>query len=132
MLAAEERRHQANAEQLEAKYIQPGVREKEGESERRLFVLQFVQPGRCGSHVRFGLDAGATLAAALRARVSWPTLLVDSRPRSARGFRGFGGSHADDGSLPAGQPLVRGLVLRRKMTAPRLGTHSLLARTSDR
>jgi erythrin-vacuolar iron transport family protein len=47
-LAAEERRHEARAEQLEAEYVPAGVDKAEGESERRLFLLQIVQPGSPG------------------------------------------------------------------------------------
>jgi erythrin-vacuolar iron transport family protein len=47
-LAAEERRHEAKAERLEAKYVPYEVREREHEAERRLFVLQIVQPGLAG------------------------------------------------------------------------------------
>src|SRR5690242_7901727 len=47
-LAAEERKHEANAERLEDKYLTPEVREKEHVAERRLFLLQIVQPGLAG------------------------------------------------------------------------------------
>src|SRR5436190_10584877 len=46
-LAAEERRHEARAEELEAQYV-PAEVEREGESERRLFLLQIIQPGLAG------------------------------------------------------------------------------------
>src|SRR5690348_10522711 len=44
-LAAEERRHENLAEKLESKYVTAEAREGESEAERRLFVLQIVQPG---------------------------------------------------------------------------------------
>ena len=47
-LAAEERRHEAKAEQLEAALITPEVRKSEHEAERRLFLLQVIQPGLAG------------------------------------------------------------------------------------
>jgi erythrin-vacuolar iron transport family protein len=47
-LAAEERRHEARAEELEAQYVTAEVEKEEGESERRLFLLQIVQPGLAG------------------------------------------------------------------------------------
>ena len=39
-LAAEERRHEARAEELEAQYVPAEVEKEEGESERRLFLLR--------------------------------------------------------------------------------------------
>jgi rubrerythrin len=47
-LAAEERRHEARAEELEAQYVPGEVEKEEGESERRLFLLQIHQPGLAG------------------------------------------------------------------------------------
>src|SRR5690242_21610004 len=47
-LAAEERRHEAKAEALEAEFVPAEVEKSEHESERRLFVLQIVQPGLAG------------------------------------------------------------------------------------
>src|SRR5215831_18612321 len=44
-LAIAEQRHSAIAESLEEQLITPDVREKEAEAQRRLFVLQIVQPG---------------------------------------------------------------------------------------
>src|SRR6476661_2353754 len=44
-LAAEERRHELKAEALEEQFVPRDVRETEHESERRLFLLQIVQPG---------------------------------------------------------------------------------------
>ncbi|HEX3501101.1 MAG TPA: ferritin family protein [Stellaceae bacterium] len=47
-LAAEERRHEAWAEELQSQYVPAEVEKEEGESERRLFLLQIVQPGLAG------------------------------------------------------------------------------------
>ena len=47
-LAAEERRHEERAEELEAQYVPAEVEKKEDEAKRRLFVLQIVQPGLAG------------------------------------------------------------------------------------
>lgn len=111
-LAAEERRHQANAEQLEAKYIPAGVREKEGESERRLFVLQFVQPGLAGLMDGSVSTLAPLFAAAFATRASWPTLLVGLAAAIGAGISmGFAEALSDDGSLTGrGSPWLRGLV----------------------
>jgi erythrin-vacuolar iron transport family protein len=47
-LAAEERRHEARAEELEAEFVPAEVEKEEGATERRLFLLQIVQPGLAG------------------------------------------------------------------------------------
>jgi rubrerythrin len=111
-LAAEERRHQANAEQLEAKYIPAGVREKESESERRLFVLQFVQPGLAGLMDGSVSTLAPLFAAAFATRGSWPTLLVGLAAAIGAGISmGFAEALSDDGSLTGrGSPWLRGLV----------------------
>jgi len=47
-LATEESRHEAKAEELQSEYLSADVKKEEGESERRLFLLQIVQPGLAG------------------------------------------------------------------------------------
>src|SRR5271170_1217339 len=47
-LAQEERTHEDRAEELEKTKLQPDVKHKEDEANRRLFVLQIVQPGLAG------------------------------------------------------------------------------------
>src|SRR5581483_2522578 len=47
-LAEVERRHYATAENLEEKHLTPAAREEEETANRRLFVLQIVQPGLAG------------------------------------------------------------------------------------
>src|SRR5947208_4457128 len=47
-LAAAERTHYARAETLEQELLTPSVRGAEEKAERRLFVLQIVQPGLAG------------------------------------------------------------------------------------
>jgi rubrerythrin len=79
-LAAEERRHEAKAEQLEAALITPEVRKSEHEAERRLFLLQVIQPDG-----RLGLDPGAALCRGLR---DAPDLVdLPRRPRRLSGRR---------------------------------------------
>jgi rubrerythrin len=47
-LAAEERRHEARAEELEAQYVPAETDKEEGRAEQRLFLLRIVQPGLAG------------------------------------------------------------------------------------
>jgi len=47
-LAAEERRHEARAEELEAEHVPLEIETEEREAERRLFLSQIVQPGLAG------------------------------------------------------------------------------------
>src|SRR5208282_6821523 len=47
-LAEVERKHSALAESLEQKYLTPDARREEDAANRRLFVLQIIQPGLAG------------------------------------------------------------------------------------
>jgi rubrerythrin len=111
-LAAEERRHEVNVERLEAKYIPAEVREKEHESERRLFVLQIVQPGLAGLMDGSVSTLAPLFAAAFATRGSWPTFLVGLAAAIGAGISmGFAEALSDNGSLTGrGSPWLRGLV----------------------
>src|SRR5271168_4727726 len=47
-LAQEERSHESRADALEKDKLRPDVKHSEDEAERRLFLLQIVQPGLAG------------------------------------------------------------------------------------
>jgi erythrin-vacuolar iron transport family protein len=125
-LAAEERRHEAKAERLEAKYVPYEVREREQEAERRLFVLQIVQPGLAGLMDGSVSTLAPLFAAAFATRESWPTFLVGLAAAIGAGISmGFAESLSDNGSLTGrGSPLLRGLVCGLMTTAGGLG-HAL-------
>lgn len=111
-LAAEERRHEAKAEWLEAKYVPHDVREREHEAERRLFVLQIVQPGLAGLMDGSVSTLAPLFAAAFATRASWPTFLVGLAAAIGAGISmGFAEALSDNGSLTGrGSPWLRGLV----------------------
>jgi erythrin-vacuolar iron transport family protein len=125
-LAAEERRHEAKAERLEAKFVPYEVRQREQEAERRLFVLQVVQPGLAGLMDGSVSTLAPLFAAAFATRESWPTLLVGLAAAIGAGISmGFAEALSDNGSLTGrGSPSLRGLVCGVMTTAGGLG-HAL-------
>jgi erythrin-vacuolar iron transport family protein len=125
-LAAEERRHEAKAERLEAKYVPYEVREREHEAERRLFVLQIVQPGLSGLMDGSVSTLAPLFAAAFATRGTWPTFLVGLAAAIGAGISmGFAEALSDNGSLTGrGSPWLRGLVCGVMTTIGDLG-HAL-------
>jgi rubrerythrin len=111
-LAAEERRHEARAEELEAQYVPAEVEKEEGESERRLFLLQIVQPGLAGLMDGSVSTLAPLFAAAFATRETWPTFLVGLAAAIGAGISmGFAEALSDNGSLTGrGSPWARGLV----------------------
>src|SRR2546423_3312279 len=111
-LAAGERRHEARAEELEAQYVPAEVEREEGEAERRLFLLQIVQPGLAGLMDGSGSTLAPLFAAAFATRRTWPTFLVGLAAAIGAGISmGFAEALSDNGSLTGrGSPWARGLV----------------------
>src|SRR5919197_880194 len=111
-LAAEERRHEARAEELEAQYVPAEVEKEEGESERRLFLLQIVQPGLAGLMDGSVSTLAPLFAAAFATHTTWETFLVGLAASVGAGISmGFAEALSDDGSLTGrGAPVVRGAV----------------------
>jgi rubrerythrin len=111
-LAAEERRHEAQAEALEEKYISPDVRHTEHEAERRLFLLQIVQPGLAGLMDGSVSTLAPLFAAAFATHNTWETFLVGLAAAIGAGISmGFAEGLSDDGSLTGrGSPMLRGFA----------------------
>jgi rubrerythrin len=111
-LAAEERRHEAQAEALEEKYISPDVRKTEHEAERRLFLLQIVQPGLAGLMDGSVSTLAPLFAAAFATHNTWETFLVGLAAAIGAGISmGFAEGLSDDGSLTGrGSPWLRGFA----------------------
>lgn len=111
-LAAEERRHEAKAEALEERHISPDVRRSEHEAERRLFLLQFVQPGLAGLMDGSVSTLAPLFAAAFATHNTWETFLVGVAAAVGAGISmGFAEALSDDGSLTGrGSPVLRGTV----------------------
>ncbi len=111
-LAAEERRHEARAEELESDYVPAEVEKQEDESQRRLFVLQIVQPGLAGLMDGSVSTLAPVFAVAFATRNSWTAFAVGLAASLGAGISmGFAEALSDDGSLTGrGHPWVRGLV----------------------
>ncbi len=125
-LAEEERRHEAKAETLEAAYASTGAPEKEHDSERRLFVLQIIQPGLAGLMDGSVSTLAPLFAAAFATRDSGETFLVGLAAALGAGISmGFAEALSDNGSLTGrGSPWMRGVVCGLMTTLGGLG-HAL-------
>ena len=111
-LANEERAHQSLAEALASQHLPPQVRAEEEETERRLFVLQVVQPGLAGLMDGSVSTLAPLFAAAFATRNSHDAFLVGLAASLGAGISmGFAEALSDDGSLTGrGKPLLRGIV----------------------
>jgi len=125
-LAATERQHLARAESLEQEYLTPAAREAEGTAERRLFVLQIVQPGLAGLMDGSVSTLAPLFAAAFATHSSHDAFVVGLAASVGAGISmGFAEALSDDGSLTGrGLPWVRGIVCGLMTTAGGLG-HTL-------
>jgi rubrerythrin len=125
-LAATEREHYARAASLEQQHLTPTVREAEGAAERRLFILQIVQPGLAGLMDGSVSTLAPLFAAAFATRSSHDAFLVGLAASVGAGISmGFAEALSDDGSLTGrGRPWVRGLVCGVMTTGGGLG-HTL-------
>ena len=125
-LAATETQHYARAESLEREHLTPTAREAEDVAERRLFVLQIVQPGLAGLMDGSVSTLAPLFAAAFATRNSHDALLVGLAASVGAGISmGFAEALSDDGSLTGrGHPWIRGLVCGLMTAAGGLG-HTL-------
>jgi erythrin-vacuolar iron transport family protein len=111
-LANEERYHEVRAQELDKTILSPNVKEDEARAERRLFVLQIVQPGLAGLMDGSVSTLAPVFAAALATRDSWDAFLVGLAASAGAGISmGFAEALSDDGSLTGrGHPWIRGVV----------------------
>jgi len=124
-LAEVERQHQARAESLEEE-LTTDVRQQEETANRRLFVLQIVQPGLAGLMDGSVSTLAPLFAAAFATKSSNDAFLVGLAASVGAGISmGFAEALSDDGSLTGrGHPWVRGLVCGLMTTAGGIG-HTL-------
>jgi rubrerythrin len=110
-LAAAEDKHEQLAQELGDK-LAPGARAAEDETARRMFVLQYVQPGLAGLMDGSISTLAPLFAAAFATHNTWATFLVGMAAAVGAGISmGFAEALSDDGSLTGrGAPLVRGAV----------------------
>jgi erythrin-vacuolar iron transport family protein len=110
-LAAAEDKHEQLAQEL-GKKLDPSARASEDETARRLFVLQYVQPGLAGLMDGSVSTLAPLFAAAFATHNTWATFLVGLAAAIGAGISmGFAEALSDDGSLTGrGAPWVRGTV----------------------
>lgn len=111
-LATEERGHEERAQELDKVKLPEHVKADEAVAERRLFVLQIVQPGLAGLMDGSVSTLAPVFAAALATQKSWDAFLVGLAASAGAGISmGFAEALSDDGSLTGrGHPWVRGVI----------------------
>jgi erythrin-vacuolar iron transport family protein len=109
-LAAAESIHENLAAKLADKILTPGVKQEEDETAKRMFVLQYVQPGLAGLMDGSVSTLAPLFAAAFATHTNWQTFLVGLAASIGAGISmGFAEALSDDGSLTGrGSPLLRG------------------------
>lgn len=111
-LAEEERAHEHKAHALEERILTDQAKEEEAEIQRRLFVLQVVQPGLAGLMDGSVSTLAPLFAAAFATHNSWDAFLVGLAASIGAGISmGFAEALSDDGSLTGrGRPWLRGTI----------------------
>jgi rubrerythrin len=125
-LAEAEAGHENLAHKLSQTILTAGAREKEDETARRMFVLQYVQPGLAGLMDGSVSTLAPLFAAAFATHSTWETFLVGMAASVGAGISmGFAEALSDDGSLTGrGTPWLRGTVCGLMTTIGGLG-HTL-------
>jgi erythrin-vacuolar iron transport family protein len=122
-LAEAEKGHEQLAAKLTGEILKPDVREAEDKTRRRIFVLQYVQPGLAGLMDGSVSTLAPLFAAAFATHQNWPTFLVGLAASIGAGISmGFAEALSDDGSLTGrGSPWLRGAVCGIMTTLGGLG-----------
>jgi erythrin-vacuolar iron transport family protein len=109
-LAEAEKGHEKLAIKLTGEILKPDVREAEDKTRRRVFVLQYVQPGLAGLMDGSVSTLAPLFAAAFATHQNWQTFLVGLAASIGAGISmGFAEALSDDGSLTGrGSPWLRG------------------------
>ena len=125
-LAEAEDKHESLAEALDEKILTPSARSAEDETARRMFVLQYVQPGLVGLMDGSVSTLAPLFAAAFATHKPWETFLVGLAASVGAGISmGFAEALSDDGSLTGrGTPWLRGAICGLMTTVGGLG-HTL-------
>jgi len=111
-LAAAEREHSELAERLDKEQTSSGARAEEEATQRRIFVLQVVQPGLAGLMDGSVSTLAPVFAAAFATRSSHDAFLVGLAASVGAGISmGFAEALSDDGAISGrGHPWLRGTV----------------------
>src|ERR1700751_5069955 len=125
-LAEEEKGHESLAAKLTGEILKPDVREAEDRTRRRLFVLQYVQPGLAGLLGGSVSTLAPLFAAAFATHQNWQTFVVGLAASIGAGISmAFAEALSDDGSITGrGSPWARGAVTGVMTAVGGLG-HSL-------
>ena len=125
-LAEAEAGHESLANKLSQEILTKTARKEEDETARRMFVLQYVQPGLAGLMDGSVSTLAPLFAAAFATHSTWSTFLVGLAASVGAGISmGFAEALSDDGSLTGrGTPLLRGAVTGLMTTIGGLG-HTL-------
>jgi len=109
-LIQEERSHEQKADALERETLKPETRLSEEAANRKLFLLQIVQPGLAGLMDGSVSTLAPVFAAALATHSTWDAFRVGLAASIGAGISmGFAEALSDDGSLTGrGHPWVRG------------------------
>lgn len=111
-LAEIEKGHEHLATRLTDEILKPDVRAAEERTQRRMFVLQYVQPGLAGLMDGSVSTLAPLFAAAFATHQNWQTFLVGMAASIGAGISmGFAEALSDDGSLTGrGSPWLRGIT----------------------
>jgi rubrerythrin len=111
-LINEEREHEERAQELDKEKLPANVKADEERAQRRLFVLQIVQPGLAGLMDGSVSTLAPVFAAAFATQSTNDAFLVGLAASAGAGISmGFAEALSDDGSLTGrGHPWVRGLI----------------------
>ncbi len=111
-LALEERSHESVASQLREKHLDEEALSEEEETRKRMFVLQFVQPGLAGLMDGSVSTLAPVFAAAFATGSTWETFLVGTAASVGAGISmGFTEALSDDGIISGrGSPVLRGWI----------------------
>jgi erythrin-vacuolar iron transport family protein len=125
-LADAEEKHEDLAERLGERILTTDARATEEETARRMFVLQYVQPGLAGLMDGSVSTLAPLFAAAFATHRPWDAFLVGMAASVGAGISmGFAEALSDDGSLTGrGAPVLRGGVCGVMTTIGGLG-HTL-------
>ncbi len=111
-LAAAEKAHESMARRLGLKHLPDDVKEGEDETERRQFILTYVQPGLAGLMDGSVSTLAPIFATAFATGDTWTTFLVGLSASVGAGISmGFTEAAHDDGKISGrGSPVKRGLA----------------------
>ena len=111
-LAEAEDKHENLAERLGERLLPEDVRAREDDTARRMFVLQYIQPGLAGLMDGSVSTLAPLFAAAFATHDTWATFLVGLAASVGAGISmGFAEALSDDGSLTGrGAPVLRGIT----------------------